>query len=95
MQGNSANWEQLISEQAMSGETIEAYCASRGVNHYTFKKRKYAIVRKPQERADEFIEIGHRVSVLTIKLKNGRVLEVGSGFNDSEVQRLIRLLESC
>jgi hypothetical protein len=89
------NWEQLISEQPMSGKTIEDYCASRGVNPYTFKKRKYAMGKKPKDGASEFIEIGRRVSVLNIKLKNGRILEVGSGFNDSEVQRLIRVLETC
>ena len=95
MKLNEANWEQMISEQRLSGETIEEYCASRGVSQYTFKKRKYAVVRKPKERATEFIEIARRVSALNIRLKNGRMLEVGSGFNDSEVQRLIRLLESC
>ena len=92
---NEPNWEKLISEQRASGKTIDEFCAGRGVNKYTFKKRKYGVVSKAKARTDEFIEIPHRVSALNIKLKNGRILEISSGFNDSEVQRLIRLVESC
>ena len=90
------NWGQMILEQKGSGETIDDFCLSRGINKYTFKKRKYAVVDKPKDRSgDNFIEIPRRAGVLTVRLTSGRVLEVSGGFNDAEVQRFIRLLESC
>ncbi len=92
---NEPNWSELITEQSVSGMTIEDFCSSRGVNKYTFRKRKYGVVRKPKLSGNEFIEVPRRATALNIKLKNGRTLEISSGFNDSDVQRLIRLLESC
>ena len=92
---NEPKWEQLIQEQRTSGKTIEEFCANRGVNKSTFKKRKYGIGKKPTDLVKEFIEVPRRTATLSVKLKNGRILEISSGFNESEVHRLIRLLESC
>jgi hypothetical protein len=95
MKMQEPNWSELIREQKVSGSTIEDFCASRGLNKSTFKKRKYGVVKKAKVLANEFIELPRRASVLNIKLKNGRTLEISGGFSESDVQRLIRLLESC
>lgn len=95
MRTNEPNWGALISEQGLSGETIDEFCMNRGVNKYTFKKRKYGSANKAKVDLSEFIEIPRGVASLNIKLKNGRILEVSSGFNESDVHRLIKLLESC
>lgn len=98
---SEANWERLISEQQTSGETIDKFCDKRGLSRYTFKKRKYsggtdAVARKPQIRGDKFRELVQVSAMsLAVKLRNGRVLEIGSGFNESEVQRLIKVVEGC
>ena len=89
------NWTQLISEQKASGQTIDDFCMSRGVNKYTFKKRKYKAAVKVNGVGEEFIEIRREMSVLNVKLKNGRTLEIRGGFNEGEVRRIIRLLELC
>ena len=95
MKASEPNWGQMILEQRASGETINDFCQSRGLNNYTFKKRKYSVKSKGQLSGASFIEIPRGGSPLMIKLKNGRSLEVGGGFNEAEVSRLIRLLESC
>lgn len=95
MKMNAPHWAELITEQKVSGKTIEDFCASRGLNKYAFKKRKYGAVRKAKTSGNEFIEVRRQATNLNIKLSNGRMLEICSGFNDSEVRRVIRLLESC
>ncbi len=88
-------WQELIKEHETSGLTIEEFCLRRGVNKYTFKKRKYAKERAAPRGPAGFIEVTRRAATLSVKLKNGRSIEVSPGFNESEVQKLVRVLESC
>lgn len=95
MKGIEPNWDQLIEEQKTSGARIDEFCLSRGLNSHTFKKRKYGRAKMPGSKSSNFIEVTRVSSTLSVKLKNGRVLEISRGFNEREVQSLIRVLEAC
>lgn len=88
------NWEELIKEQVASGERIQDFCSRRGVNKYTFKKRKYGAASKAIE-VGRFKEISRAEANYKIVLSNGLEVEVSGGFNASEVERLVRVLKSC
>lgn len=95
MQTTEPDWARLIAEQTTSGMTVDDFCASRGVNKYTFKKRKYSSKRIEATGRADFVELTFGEGTLTVKLRNGLVLEVGHGFKESEVRRLVGVLESC
>jgi hypothetical protein len=88
------DWGRLVSEQSGSGETIKSFCARRGLNQYTFKKNKYAL-QQAAAVAPGFIELREQQPVIRVKLRNGRELELSGGFNEVELQRLVRVLETC
>jgi hypothetical protein len=90
-------WERIIREQSLSGMTIDAFCGSRGINRYTFKRHKYrrnaGVARAEVPR---FIEVtGGSSRSFVLRLKNGRALEIPSGFEEGEVRRLVGVVESC
>jgi len=91
------DWVGLIQEQTTSGQTIDAFCAERGLKRHTFNKHKYARGVAKRGLAPVFHEVARPGlgRSLNIHLKNGRRIEVGKDFNASEVQRLVRVLESC
>lgn len=53
-------WEQLIQEQAKSGQTATAFCAARGIDSKYFSLRKSKLCPKPSKKsraASKFIAI--------------------------------------
>lgn len=54
-------WQTLVSEQATSGLSREAFCKARNLNKHTFcywqQKLKSVVLPAPDERAADFIEI--------------------------------------
>lgn len=95
MNKKEIDWKEMIAEQLASGETIEEFCASRGLNKYTFRSQKYRAARNGRAGGADFFEIRSDGVALRIKLRNGREVEVGTGFNEKELRRLVGVLESC
>lgn len=92
--GREPDWERLIREQQTSGMRMEDFCRARGINKHTFKNRKYG--RKSRAIAEtKFIEVSRHPTPLSVKLRNGHTLEISPGFNESELLKLIRVLETC
>ena len=91
-------WRRLVSEQARSGQTVTAFCRERAVCRpyfFVWKKRlrkgATAIflevqVQEPAPRApdDPGVEI---------RIKNGRSLMVGQGFDAEQVRALLAVVE--
>ena len=88
------DWAQLVKEQSTSGLTISEFCASRGITERAFKENKYKPKRLPLPEAS-FVEITPSKESLTVRLKNGRSLEVRGDFDERAFRRLIQVLESC
>jgi hypothetical protein len=96
-------WRSLVSEQEESGQSVAAFCRSREIpksQFYFWKRRLQQAARPP------FVEV--RVaraegrdsgsvpgSTIEVRLRNGRSLLVGPGFDASQVRALLAVVESA
>ncbi len=93
-------WRRLISEQARSGQTITAFCRERGLcRPYFFAWKK----RLREDTAVKFLEVqlteaapkAAGDSCVEIRLRNGRSLLVGRGFDAEHVRALLAVVETA
>ena len=95
-------WQELLSEQGRSGESVAAFCRERRLcasHFYWWKKRLGA------SGAEKFIEVKLAAAASTlgagadrrveVVLRNGRSLRVGPGFDPELVRALAAVLESA
>ena len=85
-------WLERYREFKVSGQPVQKYCAERGINQYTFREWRQRFDR------EAFVEIavpGSSGAVYSIILRNGRELQLGEGFSEAGVRKLIELLERC
>jgi hypothetical protein len=92
-------WARLFQEQQRSGQTVSAFCSSRGINFHSFKNKRTQWNKKQELQSgasNHFVELlPEEKVVVRIVLKNGRTLEIPSNFQESIIRRLIEVLESC
>jgi len=97
-----AKWQKLVSEQGRSGQSVAAFCRERGLCASLFfwwKKRlreaaetKFVEVKlataapEPSRPSDSRVEI---------RLRNGRSLVVGRGFDTEQVRVLVGVVEAA
>ena len=93
-------WRELISEQARSGQTVTAFCRERGLcRPYFFVWKK----RLGEDTTTKFLEVQLRDAAssplrdtrVEIRLRNGRSLVVGRGFDIEQVRALLALVETA
>ena len=101
-------WQRLISEQAQSGGTVVAFCRARGLcvpHFYWWKKRLHESTATKPASTGGFVEVKVAAAALEpntasdsrveIRLRNGRSLMVGRGFDAEQVRMLVVVVEAA
>ncbi len=99
-----AKWRRVIAEQKESGQSVAAFCRTRGVRealYYYWKKQLQEVART------QFVELqvakpdlGQRYSgsaqgtTIEVRLRNGRSLMVAPEFKASHLRALLAVVES-
>ena len=100
----SKEMQELLRELEQSGETIKAFCAKKGISTwsiYHWRRRLRDTAADKPERRTALLPIqvidsnGAGASSYEVSLRNGRTLKVVPGFNSSEVERLLAIVERC
>ena len=103
-------WQRRVAELESSGMSRAAFCRRRRLNYHTLtywirrlansdepgtggEPASFVEVALPAE-AEPALERG-RPTTYEVRLGNGRSIRLGATFDDEEVTRLIRTLESC
>ncbi len=94
-------WRNVVFEQARSGQSIAAFCRERGVcapQFFAWKKRLR------QAEAAKFVEVTQAAAApearrehseaIEVRLKSGRSLLVGPGFDAQHLRALLAVVES-
>jgi hypothetical protein len=93
-------WRRLIREQARSGQTVTVFCREHALcRPYFFAWKK----RLRTSAAARFLEVQVREPApsasedprVEVRLKNGRSLVVGRGFDPEHVRALLALVEAA
>lgn len=94
-----AKWRRLISEQARSGQTVAAFCREQKLcaPHFYWWKR-----RLREGTAARFVEVQVAApavptsdSRIELRLRNGRSLLIGRGFDTEHVRALLAVVEAA
>jgi hypothetical protein len=87
----------LYQSYTESGQTITEFSRERGTSYWRVK----SAIRKTEaelQRGGEFQEVSLPVSgsgEYSVRLKNGRELEIPAQFSEKRVRQLIGILETC
>ena len=94
-------WRKIVSEQARNGQSIATFCRERAVcapQFFAWKKRLR------QAEAGEFVELKLAAAApearaahgeaIEVRLKSGRSLVVGPGFDADHLRALLAVIES-
>lgn len=97
-----AKWQRLVSEHRRSGQSVAGFCRERGLCASLFfwwKKRlrettsaKFVEVKVATAAPDPSAPSDARVE---IRLRNGRSLVVGRGFDAEQVRVLVGVVEAA
>jgi transposase-like protein len=97
-------WRSLIAEQKESGQSVAAFCRTRGVREALFYywKKQLQEVARPQfvevQVAKPDLSQSHSGAALgatiEVRLRNGRSLMVAPEFNAGHLRALLAVLES-
>jgi hypothetical protein len=95
-----AKWRRLVSEQARSGQTVTAFCCARDLCRpyfFVWKKRlqESATTKFLEVRVQEPAPSAPDDPRVEVRLKNGRSLMVGRGFDAEHVRALLELVEAA
>jgi hypothetical protein len=93
-------WRRLVSEQARSGQTVKAFCRERALCRpyfFVWKKRlqKSVTAKFLELRVQEPAPSPPDDPRVEVRLKNGRSLLVGRGFDAEHVRALLALVEAA
>jgi len=93
-------WRGLVSEQARSGQSVTAFCRERDLcaPHFFWWKK-----RLRESTTTEFVEVQVAESAASapgdsrveVRLRNGRSLMVGQGFDPEHVRTLLAVVEAA
>ena len=95
-------WRSLMAEQKESGQSVAAFCRTRGVREalfYYWKKQLQEVARS------QFVEVkvakpdlsqrhSRAGTTIEVRLRNGRSLMVAPEFNAGHLRALLAVLES-
>jgi transposase-like protein len=98
-----AKWRRMIAEQKESGQSVAAFCRTRGVRealYYYWKKQLQEVARpqfvEVQVAKPELSQRHSRAalgSTIEVRLRNGRSLMVAPEFDAGHLRALLALLE--
>ncbi len=103
-------WRGVLGQWRASGMSRAAFCRRRGINYYTLSQWKSRLETEPaggskengssRSRRPHFVEVAVPTAsafaaAYEITLASGRTLRVPPGFDESDVARLIAVVESC
>ena len=93
-------WRRLIREQARSGQTVTAFCRERALCRpyfFVWKKRlqESATIKFLEVRMKEPAPSAPSDLRVEVRLKNGRSLVVGRGFDAEHVRALLAVVEAA
>ena len=97
-------WRGLLSEQGESGQSIARFCRDRGLplwQFYEWKRRLRELEVKPfvavevvaAEAEDSTSTVPVTNAAIEVRLRGGRSLLVGPGFEADHLRRLLLVLE--
>jgi hypothetical protein len=98
-----AKWQELVSEQIRSGQSVAVYCRERGLRQWQFYEWKK---RLRDSDAPEFVEVAveptseiaqrpwKQGSAIEVRLRSGHSVVVKRGFDASHLRALLEVLES-
>jgi transposase-like protein len=103
---NLAKWRSLVAEQEQSGQSVAAFCQTRELvqSQLIYWKRRLREVGRASfvevQLARPSMEARVRARTLScpgieVRLKNGRSLMVGGGFDAHHLRTLLAVVESC
>ena len=92
-------WRGLVSEQARSGRSVAEFCRGRNVrasHFYWWKKRlrENATTKFVEVQVAEATPSAPDDSRVEVRLRNGRSLVVGRGFEPEHVRALLTVVET-
>jgi len=98
-----AKWLLLNQDYESLDLTMREFCAERKVNIYTFKdwQKKFRKESAGASKGASSVELFRELpptsgqGSYSMTLRGGRTLTVESGFMESELRKLIGILESC
>ena len=97
----SAEMLRVLEEYAASGLKRREFCQARGLAVTTFDywRREHRIKAEKEERRPRLVKVemaaGGSSGQFTLSLANGRRIESAWSYNDTELARLIRIVESA
>src|SRR5215470_11360444 len=93
-------WRELVSEQALCGQGVAEFCRERNLrtSHFYWWKR-----RLRENATAKFVEVqvaeptasAPGDSRVEVRLRNGRSLVVGQGFDPEHVRALLAVVETA
>ena len=86
----------MMTGYEQSGLTRREYCGQRGIPLSTldyYRQRRKKKARNPGLVAVKIVASEQPSSPLAVILRNGRRIEVGRGFAEAELARLLRVVE--
>jgi len=102
-----AKWRRLVSEQGRSARSVAAFCRERRLcvpHFYWWKKRLREAARAKPASVGRFVEVNVAAAPepdapgnapIEIRLRNGRSLVVGAGFDAGHLQALLAVVEAA
>jgi len=90
----SAEMRQMLEEYARSGLTRREFCEQRGISVTTFDYWRREHRGKPRMVRVK-VAAGELAGNFAVSLANGRRIESSWRFSDTELARLIRVVESA
>ncbi len=100
-----AKWQRLVSEQGRSAQSVAAFCREHRLcvpHFYWWKKRLRETARAKPAGVGRFVEVKVAAepdapgnAQIEIRLRNGRSLVVGPGFDAGHLQALLVAVEAA
>lgn len=90
-----AYWRKLVSDQRVSGSSVTAFCRERGVSDASFYswRRRLEVSEVADAAPAQFVSVPVTPveSAIELRIPNGMVVTVAAGFDEGELQRLLRV----
>lgn len=98
------SWKGLIEEFGQAKQTVDSFCAERGLKYYSFKywqkilRREALGIEEKKNPGPKFRELPIPAASgepYAVELRNGRKLTINANFTPDSLRKLIDVLESC
>jgi len=95
---NANQWQKIINEQELSGQSVASYCREKNLNEKSFYAWRRRLIQDAPSSLKNFIEVSSCAKGIgepvRIKTPGGYWIEVSPGTESSFVKDVISALES-